>query len=279
MLRRLQSLPERTATAAVHLLVGIAPAEAYLDCAIAALLAGIARNRSNVIYHLATNQLATKSTTSASWFVYAAQRLMKYNISIDSILGGTLRPNAAKPTIIRHWEYHLKAEAYEKSTLKHLNISECSLQRPHVLWTCSQDSLHRQRRSTIRVRLATGVYMLQSMRSAFNQHAVDPTCQLCGKAPEDLQHFLLHCETLARLRTTYQTGLAALVPGYYCLSGDSRIQLLLDHRLLGLRLNGSDDSCLDYTGSQRLYVTICTHTGSMQHLNAATTAATRAPTS
>ena len=273
-LKVLQSLPPNTATAAVHLLIGIPPAEAYLDCAIAALLAGIARNQDNVIYDLANNQLAMKTSTSASWFVYAARRLQRYHISIDDILDGSLQPKSAKNRIIQHWENELKLEAIEKSSLKHLNIAACSLHHPHELWTCSQYSLSRQRRSITRIKLVTGTYILQMNRSAHNQYQVDPTCLLCGKAPEDLPHFLLHCDTLAAVRLTYQDHMETLVPGYRCLSEYSRIQLILDHRLLGFKLSRSTDSCL-----HRLAEALCfnLHAHRTKHLNEIN--ATRAPTS
>ena len=41
-----------------------------------------------------------------------------------------------------------------------------------------------------------GTYMLQATRARFNQFEVDPTCLLCCKEPENIEHFLLRCESL-----------------------------------------------------------------------------------
>ncbi|CAG2205815.1 unnamed protein product [Mytilus edulis] len=54
-----------------------------------------------------------------------------------------------------------------------------------------------------RVKIATGVYILQSQRAKYNSNAVDPTCQLCKNGEETLSHFLLTCVTLDAVRNPY----------------------------------------------------------------------------
>ena len=51
-----------------------------------------------------------------------------------------------------------------------------------------------------RLKLATGNYMLQTMRAAYNQNPIDPTCKLCNQAEETVSHFLICCKTLEYLR-------------------------------------------------------------------------------
>jgi hypothetical protein len=46
-----------------------------------------------------------------------------------------------------------------------------------------------------RLKLATGKYMLQTMRAAYNQNPIDPTCKLCNQAEETVSHFLICCKT------------------------------------------------------------------------------------
>ena len=48
--------------------------------------------------------------------------------------------------------------------------------------------------------MATGVYILQENRTAFNQNQIDPVCLLCRKDIETLQHFIVHCEVLSSVR-------------------------------------------------------------------------------
>ena len=54
-----------------------------------------------------------------------------------------------------------------------------------------------------KARLMTGTYMLQATRARFNQHQVDPTCSLCCKEPENVEHFLLRCESLTQVRDQF----------------------------------------------------------------------------
>ena len=54
-----------------------------------------------------------------------------------------------------------------------------------------------------KARLMTGTYMLQATRAMFNQHQVDPTCFLCCKKPENVEHFLLRCESLTQVRDQF----------------------------------------------------------------------------
>ena len=51
-----------------------------------------------------------------------------------------------------------------------------------------------------RLLLATGTYILQTNRKAFNQNKVKATCQLCHQEDETKEHFLLQCETLNKAR-------------------------------------------------------------------------------
>ena len=52
----------------------------------------------------------------------------------------------------------------------------------------------------------TGTYILQANRALFNQHAVNPTCQLC---PETRQHFISECEFFTAERKAYRDRLSA----------------------------------------------------------------------
>ena len=44
------------------------------------------------------------------------------------------------------------------------------------------------------------MYMLQTMRAAYNQNPIEPTCKLCNQAEETVSHFLICCKTLEYLR-------------------------------------------------------------------------------
>ena len=50
---------------------------------------------------------------------------------------------------------------------------------------------HEASRIPVRMRIATGTYILQCNRVSYNQSKSDATCNLCGKSDETLTHFLV----------------------------------------------------------------------------------------
>jgi len=55
-------------------------------------------------------------------------------------------------------------------------------------------------RIPIRLKIATGTYILQANRASFNRSQLNPICLLCGNGEETLDHFLLICERLDGIR-------------------------------------------------------------------------------
>ena len=51
-----------------------------------------------------------------------------------------------------------------------------------------------------KLKLVTGVYVLQVNRACFNQNSIDATCQLCHQADGTVAHFLLDCPVLESVR-------------------------------------------------------------------------------
>ena len=66
-------------------------------------------------------------------------------------------------------------------------------------------------RIPVRLRIATGTYILQCNRASYNQFESDATCNLCGKSDETLTHFLLECDTLY-CSPIYRISLANALP-------------------------------------------------------------------
>ena len=49
-------------------------------------------------------------------------------------------------------------------------------------------------------RIVTGIYIVQSIRTKFNQYQIDSTCPLCRLEDEDIIHMLLRCSLLHSVR-------------------------------------------------------------------------------
>ena len=105
-----------------------------------------------------------------------------------------------KEAIHTVWDEKLQSELEEKSTLINCCTDILKIGNIHPIWStvdpCTQDV----RRAIVKARLLTGTYMVQSLRSKFNNNAVDPTCPLCRTACETIPHFLLNCNALYEAR-------------------------------------------------------------------------------
>ena len=64
---------------------------------------------------------------------------------------------------------------------------------------------HEASRISVRLRTATGTYILQCNRAIYNQIECGATCNLCGDADETLIHFLLECNALKPCRQPTMT--------------------------------------------------------------------------
>ena len=85
------------------------------------------------------------------------------------------------------------------SSLKYLKgsykIGQC-----HPLATTISANMRDIIRIPIRLKIATGTYILQANRASFNRSQLIPICLLCGNGAETLDHFLLTCDRLDGIR-------------------------------------------------------------------------------
>ncbi|VDI71556.1 Hypothetical predicted protein [Mytilus galloprovincialis] len=57
------------------------------------------------------------------------------------------------------------------------------------------------RKIPVRLKILTGNYILQTHKASFSKNNyISPTCKLCGKADETVEHFILLCEKLEETR-------------------------------------------------------------------------------
>ncbi len=82
-------------------------------------------------------------------------------------------------TITTHWFYKFLSSASDKSSLRWISHASLKLGQCHPIWDTCPKSVHQIQAATIRARLLTGRYILQSLRARFNQNEVDPTCRAC----------------------------------------------------------------------------------------------------
>ena len=205
-LKQILSLPTSTASPVVHILTGILPVEAMVHKRILALFGSICRlNEDSVEKRLCRRQISVKSYSSHSWFIIVKELLMKYHLDspfslLESKLSKPKWRHIVAKAVNSYWVERLTYEAGLYTTLKNMNCSTMIPGRCHPLMINLSGNAHEASRIPVRLRIATGTYILQCNRASYNQFESDATCNLCGKSDETLTHFLLECETLQSCR-------------------------------------------------------------------------------
>jgi hypothetical protein len=232
VLKSIQHLPDRCASAAVYFLLGEPPIEAILHVRSLTLLGSILRQPDTVLNTLALSRIHHYPAPAGSWFEYVDTLLQKYRLRSLQELVRTLPSKSAwktevKTAIVGYWEMQLRADAELKSSLVYMDIEHCHLKSAHQLWTSTYSSPHDIRRAMVKAKVLTGTYTLQVNKAKFNQHEVDNMCRLCSSNPEDRTHFLIICPALETIRRPYIQNLSVLIP-IDQMSLESIVRVVLD---------------------------------------------------
>ena len=233
---------------AVYLLSGQLPLVADLHKRVLGTLGSVLRS-SSIERGIAERQILIEDHKSKSWFVYVNSILSQYSLpSTLDLLNSELTKASWKQTIDEHintyWVNKIKLEASDKSSLRFLNTENYEIGEVHCVWKNAGFNPMAIKKAGIKARLMTGTYVLQSVRAKFNQYNVDPTCLLCGENPEDHEHFLLRCRSLAESRDSFIETIKSVLSQYLgdevqqCICRDSEllVALILDCTAVELNL-------------------------------------------
>ena len=128
---------------------------------------------------------------------------------------------------------------YNQSSLRNCCYQNLSIGKIHSVW--SNINLNRKdiRRASVKCRLLSGTYILQTNQAKFNGNDVDPTCPLCRMENEDIIHFLIKCNSLHQYRRKYLHDLKELFDGDFQMywtnvvrETENLLKLILDPRSL-----------------------------------------------
>ena len=204
-LKRFQSLPIRTANCAVHLLLGALPIEGELHKRQLSLLYNILVSSNETITELSERQVAVNLENPLSYFCRVQCVLEKYQLpSLEELK--IKHPSkdswkcTVKEAVNKYWSELLKTEAQEKSTLQYLDINGLKIGETHPVWNSLDSIVSDVRKGTVKCRMLTGTYMLQSTSHKFKKATVSATCKCCGLYVEDLAHMLLECPAFIQQR-------------------------------------------------------------------------------
>ena len=103
-----------------------------------------------------------------------------------------------------YFESVWEKEVYSKKSLKYLNPRLVAVGKLHVSWSSVRHKVRDTRRAELKVKVLTGSYILQANRSCLNQYAVDSSCKLWLKEPENREHFIARCDSHEHVRKPYR---------------------------------------------------------------------------
>ena len=198
LLKKLQSLPPRTANEASYILFNTLPTEALLDIKTLTFFGKVIADKDSILHQVSVRQLATKSLHSNSWFIAILKLCDKYRLtSPHHLLLFPPKQSAwkkfVKTAVTHHWREELRRGAEQKSTLA---LIQDPAEPP--TWDHVDNNTHAVAKKRLQTRLLTNTYTLQMHRSTFYKE--DPTCRICRTGPETVIHLLSICPALSHLR-------------------------------------------------------------------------------
>ncbi|CAG2241415.1 DNCL2 [Mytilus edulis] len=216
LLKRIQHLPDRTANAAVLLLIGQIPIEAEIHKRILGIFRNIIDNDNSVERDLAFRQLAMKTESSNSWFrkVVTITELYDLPSPHDLLVNPPSKSKWKKlvnSLVNYYWITKLKSEASEKSSLNLLNYTDAEFGSIHSIWNTCGSEPYSTLRACIKSKLACNTYTLQCDKSKFSKRQISAICPLCGIEDENRLHFILRCSSLDNVRNSFIQSLKTFI--------------------------------------------------------------------
>ena len=148
LLHQIQHLPQNTATPAVYLLLGSLPIEGHLDLSVLSLFNRAVSIPGSLERDIIERQLAMKDLNSNSWTANVRKILNKYMLPSAFDILCYPRPKemwkkAITPVVNQFWENKLREDAASKSTLRYLNLQNCTIGTVHPIYhTLPTDQIH-----------------------------------------------------------------------------------------------------------------------------------------
>ena len=214
-LRQIQSLPKRTASSSVYMLLGALPIEAELHKRQLSLLYAVLTSENQCLQEVVQRQLARCFDNVHSFFYIASQVLEKYQLpTMSKLLTTSISKlkwkHIYKKAIETFWTKVYVSDIKSKKTLKYLYTSTLKIGTTHLVWN-SIDSEAEVRKGAIKARVLTGVYILQSNIHLFSGGTVDATCQLCCLEEKDIYHLVTRCPAFYDIRVATVERLRQIV--------------------------------------------------------------------
>lgn len=201
-LRNIQSLPQRTAKAAIYTLLGALPIEAEIHKRQLSLLYSIITSDNQNLKNILWRQFIVDEGDD-TFFSKIHETLHTYGLPTLQDLFGKISnkekwKHQFKTAVHQFWDKRLRTEVKDKSSLKFMHDQSLSTGKTHPVWNTTSNNTDLKKAIT-KARILTGTYMLQYNKSKYGIET-DSVCPTCRIETEDLQHFLTRCPTLQDCR-------------------------------------------------------------------------------
>ncbi|CAC5401005.1 unnamed protein product [Mytilus coruscus] len=238
LLKQILSLPTCVADITVNILTGILPIEAQVHIRALGLFNNICNQPDDSVEKsLAKRQLIIKNDESSSWFIAIKHMLRKYDLQeaswyLNKPVKKTVWTSTIKKTIYNHWNRSIVQLQPLYKGLNFLTTENLRTGDIHPLFKINCHSTIDTARLPVKLKLLTGSYILQSKRIRMFKDETDPKCLLCAKEEENIEHFILKCESLRIVRNAIlqeiTTTLNAMGIQFDELSTNEKLQHILD---------------------------------------------------
>ncbi|CAC5392641.1 unnamed protein product [Mytilus coruscus] len=190
---------------AVYTLSGLLPIEAEIHVKAINLFGNISRAKCDSIeWRLAERQLQIKPQNSHSWFIEVKELCLKYEITdlyvyLNNPLSKFQWKKLVKSKFHDYWTSKIIDESKGYSTLKFMD-HKYNIGSVHPLAISVSANLKDINKIPVRLKIATGNYILQTHKASLSKNHISSICKLCSKADETVEHFILLCEKLEEAR-------------------------------------------------------------------------------
>ncbi|CAC5359229.1 unnamed protein product [Mytilus coruscus] len=211
-----ESMPARTATGAVYLILGALTIEAEIHKRQLSFLYNIVSCNNSTIQDLEDRQLIMNLENPHSFFCKVAGTLTLYDLpSTDSLKQQPPSKQKCKSSVKLalqdYWSNFFLKDIEAKTTLVHLDRTLLKIVSVHPVWTSLSSTISDVKKGVIKIHLLTGTYLFESNKHKFSGGKETSLCRCCGTSNEDIIHFLLLCPALhQQIKETF-SNLKALV--------------------------------------------------------------------
>ncbi|CAC5381415.1 unnamed protein product [Mytilus coruscus] len=142
------------------------------------------------VFNIVTGGGVTAAVAAATTFAFGGGIVGgTYQIEITALQQYLFTKLSLKSTVKSSiqdlWTQKLKSDMPQKTSLEHLIQNSLTFESTHPSWSCLNSFISDIKKGTVKARLITGTYLLQSLKYKYSGGKEAPTCKCCGLSDGD----------------------------------------------------------------------------------------------